>query len=184
MGPFQVMEGNTLPPTNRKVTFPGVTIFAIEYGKVNHARVIADSGSLMRQLGAMPGSERAAPPSMYGGREIVHLEIPATDRKAAAHFYGELFGWEYEHLGEPMNYTTFKTGTVEGGFPDVSEMNPAGEVIFYINSKDIDSDVRRAESMGGKTIVPRTEIPGMGWFAILTDPSGNRFGLYATTQPA
>ncbi|MEO8612606.1 MAG: hypothetical protein ABI690_32215 [Chloroflexota bacterium] len=27
-------------------------------------------------------------------RSIVHVEIPAADREAASHFYGEIFGWD------------------------------------------------------------------------------------------
>ena len=183
-GPFTVMESTTIPATNKKVKFGGVTIFRFENGKVTHSRIISDSGRLMRQLGVVPGSEKAAAPSTSVGRDIVHLEIPAKDRKVAARFYGELFGWEYEHMDESMKYTTFKSGTLPGGFPDVSETNPAGEVIIYVYSKDIESDLRRAKSLGGKMIVPRTEIPGYGWFAILSDPSGNRVGLYDMKQPA
>jgi predicted enzyme related to lactoylglutathione lyase len=31
--------------------------------------------------------------------------------------------------------------------------------------------------------VPKTEIPGMGWYAIFSDPTGNRIGLF-TGRPA
>ena len=187
-GPLAAKDGRTIPASNKNVKMVGVSILRFENGKLTHTKLISDSGSLMQQIGAIPGAETAAAPSasptVSAGREIVHLEIPALDRDVAARFYGELFGWEYEHLGEPVNYTTFISGTMAGGFPDVSETNPAGEVIFYVDSADIESDLQRAQSIGGETIVPRTAIPGYGYFAILSDPTGNHFGLYHADQPA
>lgn len=187
-GPFSPASGVTIPPTSKQVKFDGVTVFRFQNEKLAHAHVISDSLSLMRQLGAAPGvgaaAAKAPAPSGGVGRDIVHLEIPAMDRRIAARFYGELFGWDYEHMDDPMNYTTFRSGTVAGGFPDVNDMNPAGEVIFYVASDDIEADLRRAEKLGGKTVVPRTEIPDTGYFAIVSDPTGNHFGLYRVTAQA
>ena len=44
--------------------------------------------------------------------------------------------------------------------------------------------VSKAETLGGTTIVPKTEVPGMGWFAIMTDPTGNRIGLWTNGASA
>ena len=43
-----------------------------------------------------------------------------------------------------------------------------------------------AESLGGKRITPKSPIPGMGWFAVFEDPTGNKVGLYTNdaTAPA
>ena len=30
---------------------------------------------------------------------------------------------------------------------------------------------------GGKILVPKQQIPTVGWFAIVADPEGNAFGL-------
>jgi uncharacterized protein len=186
--PFRIPQGQTIPATNKKVEFSGVTVERFQNDKLVHSRIITDTGNLMRQIGAEPGAAAGtatAPAPFEGvGRGIVHIEIPAIDRQEAARFYNELFGWEYEHMDDPVNYTTFQSGTMAGGFPDVSEMNPVGEVLFYVYSDDIESDLRQAENLGGKTVVPRTEIPGYGYFAVLSDPSGNHFGLYYTEQSA
>jgi predicted enzyme related to lactoylglutathione lyase len=48
-----------------------------------------------------------------------------------------------------------------------------------VASEDIDADLRKAESLGGTTVVPKTEIPQVGWFAIFKDPSGNKVGLFS-----
>lgn len=109
---------------------------------------------------------------------IVHIELSAHDRETAARFYSEIFGWKVEQVPQ-MNYATFEAeGGPGGGFNPVSEQYPAGSVLVYIGTEDIESSLRRIESLGGKTLVPKTEIPNIGWFAIFSDPTGNRVGLY------
>jgi predicted enzyme related to lactoylglutathione lyase len=110
---------------------------------------------------------------------IVHIEFSAEDRAAAAKFYSELFGWKTEHIPE-MNYTTFESGegSPGGGFNPLSEQVKAGDVYVYVQTDDIEASLAKAESLGGKTAMPKTEIPNVGWFAFFTDPTGNMVGLY------
>ena len=51
-------------------------------------------------------------------------------------------------------------------------------MLVYVGTDDIEASLAKAESLGGSTIVPKTEIPGQGWFAVFTDPTGNRMALY------
>lgn len=110
-------------------------------------------------------------------RDIVHIEVPAADRKEAAKFYSDLFGWGSTHMDE-MEYTMWEAGNGAGGFPDVGDQFKPGDVVIYISSEDIDADLKEIKAHGGKTMLPKTEIPGMGWFAFFSDPTGNRIGLY------
>ena len=108
---------------------------------------------------------------------IVHVEFSAKDIGAAAKFYGELFGWKTEHLPE-MNYTTFDTGSeLGGGFNPISDQVKTGDVFVYVGTDDIETSLAKAESLGGKMVIPKTEIPNVGWFAFFTDPTGNMVGL-------
>jgi predicted enzyme related to lactoylglutathione lyase len=110
---------------------------------------------------------------------IVHIEFSAEDGAAAARFYGELFGWKTEHIPE-MNYTTFESGegSPGGGFNPLGEQVKAGDIYVYVQTDDIEASLAKAESLGGKTAVPKTEIPNVGWFALFTDPTGNVVGLF------
>jgi predicted enzyme related to lactoylglutathione lyase len=110
---------------------------------------------------------------------IVHVEISANDREGAGKFYEELFGWNIQQIPE-MNYATFDYGVggVGGGLNPVREDNPAGTVVVYVDTDDINADLAKIENLGGKIVTPKTEIPGMGWFGIFTDPTGNLIGLY------
>jgi hypothetical protein len=117
-------------------------------------------------------------------RNIVHVEIPAVNVEAAGRFYQELFGWKLQHMPE-MNYTMWEDATGSGGgFPQVSDESPAGRVLVYIASDDIEADLKKAEKLGGKVIHPKAEIPGTGWFGMFQDPTGNVLGLYTSMNPA
>jgi len=110
--------------------------------------------------------------------EMSHAEFSAADREAAAEFYSDVFGWETEQYPD-MNYALFSTGEgVGGGFNPVSEDNPAGSVLVHIGADDIPTTLAQIEQHGGATLVPETEIPGVGWFGIFKDPTGNVVALY------
>ena len=109
---------------------------------------------------------------------IVHVEISAKDRLAASKFYQELFGWQVEQMPE-MEYATFETGEgVGGGLSPLGENNPEGSVVVYVSTDDIPATLEQVVKLGGKVLVPQTEIPGMGWFGMFSDPSNNRLGLF------
>ena len=117
-------------------------------------------------------------------RNVVHVEIPAANVEAAGRFYEALFGWKLQHDPQ-MNYTMWEAdnGNETGGFPEVSADNPAGQVLVYIASDDIETDLKQVEKLGGKVIRPKSEIPQMGWYAFFQDPTGNVLGLYTSANP-
>ncbi|MER7604402.1 hypothetical protein [Nocardioides sp. NPDC127503] len=43
---------------------------------------------------------------------------------------------------------------------------------------DRDGTLRRAKEMGGEAVVPPTEIPVVGFFAMFRDPGGNIIGVF------
>ncbi|HVO44174.1 MAG TPA: VOC family protein [Aggregatilineales bacterium] len=109
-------------------------------------------------------------------RAIVHFEIPAINREAAGKFYHDAFGWNFTHVA---NYTTFETGNVGGGFPDVDgKTYKPDDVIIYIASDDIDADLKAIEKLGGKKLSDKMDVPGYGVFAFFADPTGNRMALF------
>ena len=109
---------------------------------------------------------------------IVHIEFSASDREAAGQFYGQLFGWKISQDPE-MDYAMFESQEgFGGGLNPVKEDYPAGTVMVYVGTDDIEATLAKAETLGAKTVVPKSEIPGMGWFAMFSDPTGNVIGLY------
>ena len=108
---------------------------------------------------------------------IIHIEFSAKDHEEAAKFYSTVFGWKTTAFPE-MNYTTFEAeGGSGGGFNPVSENNPAGKVLVYIRTDDIEATLAKIEKHGGKTLNPKFEIPTVGWMAVFSDPTGNAVAL-------
>lgn len=114
-------------------------------------------------------------------RPIVHIEIPAADNDVAGRFYKDMFDWKYEHMPEPMAYTTFEAGNTGGGFISLEQAEP-GDIYLYIASDDIEADLAKIEKLGGKILESKSEVPGFGWYAIFTDPTGNKLALWTSAQ--
>lgn len=113
---------------------------------------------------------------------IVHIEFSAKDLDASAKSYQELFGWKFDPDLQ-LNYASFETGEgVGGGLNPVQENYPPGTVLVYVGTEDIDATLARVERLGGKVLVPKTEIPGIGWFGIFSDLSENQVGLFTGTS--
>ena len=110
---------------------------------------------------------------------IVHIEFSAGSPEDAGEFYREAFSWEIEHYPE-MDYVTYEADPGPGGgFNKVDgETIKAGDVIVYIQTSDIEASLAKIESLGGKTLLPTTEIPTVGWMAFFADPTGNRVALF------
>ncbi len=114
---------------------------------------------------------------------IVHIEIPAKHTREAGKFYGDLFGWKIE-ADPSYNYVQFQAeGGPGGGFAEVGESNAPiqykpDSLLVYVSTDDIDATLAKAESLGGKTLLSKTEIPQVGWWAVFSDPTGNRIGLF------
>ncbi len=109
---------------------------------------------------------------------IVHIEFSAKDREAAGLFYNSVFGWKIQQMPE-MNYATFDAeGGPGGGFNPITKDSPAGTVLVYIETDDIEASLKQVAAQGGKVIRPKDEIPGYGWFGVFADPTGNMVGLY------
>lgn len=110
--------------------------------------------------------------------KIIHVELSATDRKALAKFYADVFGWEIQHVDD-LNYTTYKAGDgVGGGFNPVTDEYPAGTVIVYIETDDVTASLNEIQKAGGASVAPETEIPNTGKFGLFRDPQGNLVGLF------
>ena len=116
-------------------------------------------------------------------RNIVHIEIPTRNGKESGEFYEKLFGWHIEHV-EEMDYTMWDSheGSA-GGFSQVDENVKPGDVIIYVNSEDIEADLKKAAELGGTILREKEEIPNTGWFGMFKDPTGNTIALYTSMNP-
>lgn len=108
---------------------------------------------------------------------VVHFEVQAKEPKKMQEFYQKLFDW---HINDdnPMSYGIVDThveGGIGGGIGPAPE--GVGRVTFYAQVDDLQQYLDKAEQLGGKTLMPPTEIPDMVTIALFADPEGNMIGL-------
>jgi predicted enzyme related to lactoylglutathione lyase len=53
----------------------------------------------------------------------------------------------------------------------------------YVEASSVDDTARKVTSLGGNVVVPPTDIPNTGRFAVVKDPQGAVFGLYKSSRP-
>jgi hypothetical protein len=121
---------------------------------------------------------------------VVHFEIGCKNLEATKKFYAAVFEWEYmpSPPAQPGAPSMAMVGNIGGHVPKPTEgigghINclthpPHQYVTIYAMVNDIGATLAKIEKLGGKTIVPATEVPGMGHFAWFTDPEGNAIGLW------
>ena len=113
------------------------------------------------------------------GARFVWFDLMTSDPKKAEAFYTKVLGWGTQPFAG-MAYTMWTAnGAPLGGIGDVQPPGTPPHWLGYIGVANVDEAVRKAESLGGRTFVPGTDIPNTGRFAVLADPQGAVFAVYA-----
>ena len=112
---------------------------------------------------------------------IVWNELTTSDLEASKAFYAETLGWTYEEITTPAGpYTLARRPDqhrpVAGLIAWPSGETGADEWFAYVAVTDIDATVVAVEAAGGRA-QPVFEVPGVGRFATVADPTGATFGL-------
>jgi predicted enzyme related to lactoylglutathione lyase len=118
---------------------------------------------------------------------IIHFEIPANDVEKVKKFYVDLFGWKITKLPGEMEYYSIETVPmdekgnlkepgVNGGL--YKKETPEQHPLNYVYVESVDEYSKKVEALGGQILVSKTEVPGMGWFAVAKDPEDNVFGIF------
>lgn len=109
-------------------------------------------------------------------------ELGTSDLAAAGGFYGAALGWRVADSGmEGMTYhlaTASDGGGVAGMMPLAGQQDaPPPNWCIYFGVDDADAAAAAVTERGGTLIVPPSDIPGTGRFALCTDPQGAAFGV-------
>jgi uncharacterized protein len=107
---------------------------------------------------------------------VVHFEVSGKDLDKLQSFYSELFGWKTQRASGGMPYAMVgkEDGGIGGGIGQAPE--GTGHVTFYVDADDPQAILDKAEQLGGKTILPVTELPQVS-IALFADPEGHVVGL-------
>lgn len=116
-------------------------------------------------------------------------ELATRDVDGAIRFYGDVIGLgTRDYDGAGMRYVQWTAG--EDGVGGVVPLDDASRAAgvpphwnAYVMADDIDALTRRAETLGGSTRVPPTDIPTVGRFSVISDPGGAALAMLAPLGP-
>jgi uncharacterized protein len=104
-------------------------------------------------------------------------------------FYHELFGWKIDKWSgsdSTMEYwmitTTDDKGNeaLRGGM--MKRQNPQQGITNFIGVDSIDDYSSKVQQLGGKILVPKTPVSGMGFFAVCLDTENNSFAIWESSM--
>lgn len=110
---------------------------------------------------------------------VVHFEIHSADPATAIKFFSDTFGWQFQQWGNE-EYWLASTGDpstpgIGGGLMKSRDGNP--RTVNTIAVESVDEYAEKVIANGGQVVVPKMPIPGVGYLAYCTDPTGNIFGI-------
>ena len=122
--------------------------------------------------------------------KIIWRDLLTNDPAASQKFYGELFGWEFESVGEASNlrsnsaYTLIRhNGKLIGGMVDTLALNGRDDIsqwVVLMAVEDLDARVATVSANGGEIVAPPTDLQDRGRLALVRDAEGALLGLLET----
>jgi predicted enzyme related to lactoylglutathione lyase len=127
---------------------------------------------------------------------MVHFDIPADDVGRSRKFYTDLFGWKIEKWpgteggGSSSNTeywmvtTTDDKGNKTLGGGMMKRQDPQQQITNFIDVKSVDEYSSKVQKIGGKVVVSKKAVPGMGYFALCLDTENNSFAIWESNESA
>ena len=122
---------------------------------------------------------------------IVYFQIPSDDIERSKKFYNQLFGWKIDKSPEantPEGMENWSITTTDhngkealGGGMSKRQM-PQQQITNFIDVKSVDEYLSKVERLGGKVVVPKTSVPGIGYYAVCLDTENNSFGIFESRE--
>jgi hypothetical protein len=110
---------------------------------------------------------------------FIWYEHLSRDSKAALAFYKSILGWtSNDQQGQRGTYTIVNAGGAPvGGMMTLPEGVEKAAWNAYVGVDNVDAFTDKVKAAGGKVLRAPDDIPGIGRFAMVTDPQGAVFTL-------
>ncbi|MDP9034237.1 MAG: VOC family protein [Myxococcota bacterium] len=112
-------------------------------------------------------------------------ELHTKDTGAAKTFYGGLFGWTGKGEADGGDaYWHWKHANKEiGGMTShMGGPNVPPHWLAYVAVSDVDAITTKVTSLGGNVLMPAMEIPKVGRFSVVQDPTGAVFSPFRSAR--
>ncbi len=118
---------------------------------------------------------------------FVWYELMSKDPDGSKEFYSKLMNWSAAPWEGEMPYTMWMNGeSPVGGLmelpEDAAKAGAPTHWMGYVGVDDVDATAKKADEIGGKTLVGPRDIPGAGRFAVLCDPTGATIAIYKSEK--
>ena len=112
---------------------------------------------------------------------LAHFAINADDLPATRRFYENVFGWRFSAWGPPGFYQIRPPdgGDVIGALQQRRDLMSGQPTVGYectVAVPDVDAVVAAVKASGGRILMDKTTIAGVGDLVFFADPSGNVAG--------
>lgn len=120
----------------------------------------------------------------HSNSALTWFQVPAVDFRRAVNFYNAVLQTtlrEETMADETMGLFPYQEGGVGGAVTLASYLKPGenGTNVFLLVKGELNDALDRVAKAGGKLLTPKTELPGMGHYAVIRDTEGNRIGLHS-----
>lgn len=112
-------------------------------------------------------------------------ELSSTDSEATRSFLEKAFHWRFEEVQFPQGkYLTYRSPDGNQLGIREAQRTEAPQSMNYVRVSDLNQAERDVVGAGGKIILARTDIPGMGSFFWFKIPSGPIMACWQDAKPA
>ena len=115
---------------------------------------------------------------------IQWLEIATADIERAKDFYAKVFNLDFEYVEMPGS-KMYMFGAPDaagsaGALVQSDDTKPSKEgTMVYFSCDDVAVQLAKVEELGGKIVMPKSDIGEFGFYAQIIDSEGNRIGLHS-----
>ena len=114
------------------------------------------------------------------------VDLATPDPAASKHFYGALFGWDFEDQPTDTDGADYTMANL-GGKPAAGVMQLSDEMAgsgvppawtTYVTVDDLDASMAKVEPAGGALMGPAMDIMEAGRMVVVADPAGAVFCMW------
>jgi predicted enzyme related to lactoylglutathione lyase len=120
------------------------------------------------------------------GQPVVHWEFWSEDPARIAEFYHAVFDWNIRPL-PALNYQLVEPGGpggINGGIMKPQAGPWLAKLALYIDVDDLDRFSDKIRQAGGKILVDKMDVPGVGQLSLFEDPDGRVLGMWKQLKEA
>lgn len=114
--------------------------------------------------------------------KLDHAELVSKDPAATQGFLERTFGFKFTVMGPEMGHYRMHGRSEGAAVAAIGIREPMGPehpgAVPYVTVASLDETLKAAQAAGAKVLMPKTEIPGVGWTAMFVAPGEVTLGLF------